>query len=160
MHFETSSCCKTYLENSSENVLTDFFWQNNDQCRRFIAAVDSMPMSLSWMRCQFQADIADDQPISLTIFILLINNRIVHEGQQSPHDRVNLKYTVIFLAPLVHTGLLLADITSTSHNPTLSRYLTWLGDFILIRQISMPDRNCQYLSMPMWSMQSIWIRQM
>ncbi len=96
-----------------------------------------------------QADIADDQPISLTIFILLINDRIGHEDKQSPHDRDNLKYTVIFLVPLVHTGLLLADITSTPHNPALSRYLTWLGDFNLIRQISMPDRNGQYLSMPM-----------
>ncbi len=128
------------------------FWQNNDQCRRFIATVDSKPMSLSWMRWQFQADIADDQPISLTIIILLINSRIGPEDQQSPHDRVNLKYAVIFLAPLVHTGLLLADITSTCHNPTLSRYLTWLADFNVIRQISMPDRNGQYLSMPMWSM--------
>ncbi len=73
------------------------FWQNNDQCRRFIAAVDSKPMSLSWMRWQSHADIADDQPISLTIFILLINSRIGHEGQQSPNDCVNLKYTVIFL---------------------------------------------------------------
>ncbi len=61
--------------------------------------------------------------MSLTIFILLINSRIGHEDQQSLHDRVYLKYTVIFLAPLVHTGLLLADITSTPHNPTLSRYL-------------------------------------
>ncbi len=55
-------------------------------------------MSLSWMRWQSQADIADDQPISLTIFILLINSRIGHANQQSPHDRINLKYTVIFLA--------------------------------------------------------------
>ncbi len=129
-----------------------FIWQNNDQCRHCIAAVDSKPMSLSWMRWQSQADIAGDQPISLSIFVLLINGRIGHEDQQSPHDRVNLKYTVIFLAPIVHTGLLLVDITSTPHNPTLSRYLTWLGDFNLLRQISMPDRNGQYLSMPMWSM--------
>ncbi len=57
MHFENSPCCKTYLENSSENFLTDFFWQNKDQCRRFIAAVDSKPMSLSWMSWQFQVDI-------------------------------------------------------------------------------------------------------
>ncbi len=119
-----------YLENSSENFLTDFFgktmiWQNI----HFIATVDSKPMSLSWMRWQSQADIADDHPISLTIFILLINSRIGHEDQQSPHDRVNLKYTVIFLAKLVYTDLLLANIASTPHNPTLSRYLTWLGDF-------------------------------
>ncbi len=87
--------------------------------------------------------IADDQPISLTIFILLIISRIGHEEQQSPHDRVNLKYTVIFLAPLVHTGLSLADITSTPHNPTLSRYLTWLVEFNLIHHISMADRNGQ-----------------
>ncbi len=143
-----------------QNVLGKFvrkfsdrlFWQNNEQSRRFIAAVDSTPMSLSWMRWQSQADIADDQSISLTIFILLIKSWIGHEDQQSPHDRVNLKYTVIFLTPLVHTGILLADITSTPHNPTLSRYLTWLGDFYLIHQISMPDRNDQYLNMPMWSM--------
>ncbi len=85
------------------------FWQNNDQCRHFIAAID--------------------QPISLTIFILLNNGRIGHEGQQWPHNRVNLKYMVIFLAPLVYTDLLLADITSTPHNPTVSRYLAWLGFF-------------------------------
>ncbi len=42
--------CKTYLEKSSENFLTEFFWQNNDKCRHFIAAVDNKPMSLSWMR--------------------------------------------------------------------------------------------------------------
>ncbi len=136
-----------------QNVLGKFvrkfsdrrFWQNNDQCRRFIAAADSKPMSLSWVRWQFQADITYN-------FILLINSRIGHDDQQSPHGRVNLKYTVIFLAPLVNTGLLLGDITSTPHNPTLSRYLTWLGDFSLIRQISMPGRNGQYLSMPTWSM--------
>ncbi len=58
-HFENSSFCKTYLENSSKN----------DQCRRFIAAVDSKPMSLSWMRWQSQADIAGDQPMSLTVFL-------------------------------------------------------------------------------------------
>ncbi len=58
----------------------------------------------------------------LQFFILLINGRVGHEGQQSPHDRINLKYKVIFVAPLVHTDVLLADITSTPHNPTLSRY--------------------------------------
>ncbi len=137
-----------------------FFWQNNDVCRNFIAALDSKPMSLSSMRWQSQADIARNQPISLTIFILLINGRIGHEGQQWPHNRVNLKYTVVFLAPLVHTDLLLADITSTPRNPTLSRYLMWLADFNLISQISMPIRDGQYLSMPMWSMYGIWIRQM
>ncbi len=123
-----------------QNVLGKFgrkfsdriFWQNSDQCRHFIAAVDSKPMSLSWMRWQLQANIADDQPISLTIFILLINGRIGHEGQQWPHNRVNLKYTVIILAPLVHTDVLLADITFTPHYPPLSRYLTWLGDFNLM----------------------------
>ncbi len=140
-----------------QNVLGKFvrkfsdrlFWQNNDQCRRFITAVDSKPMSLSWMRWQSHADISDDQPISLTILILLINSRSGHEDQQSPHDCVYLKYTVICLAPLVHTGLLLADITSTPHNPTPSRYLTWLGDFNSIRHIPIPKRNGQYLSMPM-----------
>ncbi len=51
-----------------QNVLGKFsdrlFWQNNDQCRHFIAAVDSKPKSLSWMRWQSQADTAGDQPIS------------------------------------------------------------------------------------------------
>ncbi len=121
------------------------FWHNNDQCRRFIAAVDSKPMSLSWMRWQSQADITN------SIF-LLINGWIGHEGQQWPHNHVNLKHKVLFLAPLVHTGILLTDITSTLHNPTLSRYLTWLGDFNLIRYIPMSNRNDQYLIMPMWSM--------
>ncbi len=129
-----------------QNVLGKFvrkfsdrlFWQNNDQCRHFIATVDSNPMSLWWMRWQSHAHIADDHPISLTIFILLINSRIGHKDQQSPHDRVNLKYMVIFLTPLVHTDILLANIASTPHNPTLSRYLTWLGDFNLIHQISIP----------------------
>ncbi len=37
------------------------------------------------------------------------------------------------MAPLVHTDLLLADIIFKPHNPTLNRYLTWLGDFYLIR---------------------------
>ncbi len=85
------------------------------------------------MRWQSQADITGDQPISLAIFILLINGRIGHEDQQWPHNRVNLKCTVIFLAPHVHMDLLLADITFTPHNPTLNRNLTWLGDFNLIR---------------------------
>ncbi len=140
-----------------QNVLGKFvwkisvwiFWQNNDQYRHFIAAVGSKPVSLPWMRWQSQADIAGDQSISLTIFILLIKGGIGHEGQQSPNDLVNLKYAVIFLVPFVHTGLWLADITSTHHNPTLNRYLTWLGDFNLSHHISMPDRNVQYLSMPM-----------
>ncbi len=116
-----------------QNVLGKFvwtfsgriFWQNNDQCRYFMAAGDSKPISLSWMRWQPRADVTGDQPISLTTFILLINGRIGHEGQQWPHNCVNLKYTVIFLAPLVHTELLLVDITFTPHNPTRSRYLTW-----------------------------------
>ncbi len=102
-----------------------FIWQNTDQWRHFIANV------IVVMRWQSQADIAGVQPISLTIWILLINIRIGHEDQQSPHDRVNLKYTVIFLASLVHTDFLLADITSTSHNPTLSRYLTRFSRFQL-----------------------------
>ncbi len=68
--------------------------------------------------------IAGDQPISLTIFILLIKGRIGREGQQSPHGLVNFKYTVIFLAPLVHTDLLQANITSMPHNPALSLYVT------------------------------------
>ncbi len=56
---------------------------------------------------------------------------------------------VILLAPLVHADLLLAEITSTPHKPTLSQCLTWLDEFNLIRHISMPNRNGQYLSMPM-----------
>ncbi len=64
-----------------------FIWQNNDQCRHFIAAVDSKPMSLSWMGWQSQADIAGDQLILLAIFILLINGRIGHEGHISMPDR-------------------------------------------------------------------------
>ncbi len=51
-----------------QNVLGKFvrkftariFWQNNDQCRHFIVAVYSKPMSLSWMRWQSQVDIAGD----------------------------------------------------------------------------------------------------
>ncbi len=50
MNFENESCCKSYMENSDDNFLTDFFWQNNVQCRRFIAAADSKPMPLSWFR--------------------------------------------------------------------------------------------------------------
>ncbi len=117
--------------------------KNNDQRK---AAVDSKPMSLSWMRWQSQADIAGEQAISLAIVILLINGRIGHEGQQWPHGRVNLKNTVIFLAPPLPIALLLADITFMPHNPTLSRYRTWLGDFNLTRHISMPNRTGQYFS--------------
>ncbi len=92
----------------------------------------SQPLSIvSQCHCHEWDD--NPKPISLTIFILLINGRIGREGQQWPHNRVNLNYTVIFLAPLVHTDLLLADIIFTSNNPALNRYLTWLGDFNLIR---------------------------
>ncbi len=83
----TSAACKSYSFSETrgyvvlwklvllQNVLGKFvrkfssrlFCQNNDQCRRSIVAVDSKPMSLSWMRWQSQADIAGDQPISLTI---------------------------------------------------------------------------------------------
>ncbi len=42
---------------------------------------------------------------------------------------VGLATRVTFLAPLVHTDLLLSDFTPTPNNRILSRYLTWLGDF-------------------------------
>ncbi len=58
-------------------------------------------------------------------------------------NRVSLKYVVIFLVLLVHAEPLLADITSMPHNPTLSRYQAWFGDFNFIRHMSMPNRNSQ-----------------
>ncbi len=64
-HFEKLPLCKTYLENSSENFLTEFFGKT------MISAEISWPLSLPWMKWQSQADIAGNQPISLTIFILL-----------------------------------------------------------------------------------------
>ncbi len=151
MYFENSPFSETYMENSSENFLTDFFWQNNDQYRHFIATVDSKLKSLPWMRWKSQADIAGVQPISLTIFISLIKGRTGCEGQQSPHDHINLKYTVIFLASLVHTDFWLAGITSTPHSLTLSRYLAWFGDFNSSHHLSMPHHYGQYFSMPRWS---------
>ncbi len=51
------------LQNVLGKFFDNFFWQNNDHYRHFIAAVDSKPMSLPWMRRQPQADIAGDQPI-------------------------------------------------------------------------------------------------
>ncbi len=41
---------------------------------------------------------------------------------------------------------LLADITSVHRKPTLNQYLKWLGNFNLM---PIPNRNCQYLNMPM-----------
>ncbi len=109
------------------------FLQSNVQSRYFVAAVDSGPISLPWMRWQSQADITGDQPISITI------------------KRANLKYNGIFLAPVIHTDLLLADITSIPHNPILSRYLTCWDDFNFIRYISILNPTGQYLTMSMWS---------
>ncbi len=48
-------------------------------------------------------------------------------------ERANSECMGIFLARIVHTDVLLADITSMPHNTILSRYLTQLGDFKLNR---------------------------
>ncbi len=61
----------------SWKIRPKIFWQNNDQCTHFKAAADSKPMSLLWMRWKSQADIAGDQPIPLTMFILLINELLI-----------------------------------------------------------------------------------
>ncbi len=77
-HFENSSCCKTYLENSSENCLTDFFGKT------MISADVSQSLSIvSQCHCRGWDD--NPKPISLIFFILLINSMIGHEDQQSPH---------------------------------------------------------------------------
>ncbi len=108
-NYSLQAVAKAYMENSPlgkffRKFSGRIFLRNNAQCRYFVAAVDSGPISLSY---QSQADITGDQPISITI------------------KRANLKHIEIFLAPFVHANLLLADITSMPHNPILSRCLTW-----------------------------------
>ncbi len=47
---ENSSLLKNILGKFVRKLSDRIVSQNNDQCRHFIAAVDSKPMSLSWMR--------------------------------------------------------------------------------------------------------------
>ncbi len=54
----------------------------------------------------------------------------------------------IFLTPVAHADLLLADTTSMRHNPTQPIYDV-VVDFYFIRHLQMPNRNGQYLNMPM-----------
>ncbi len=49
----------------------------------------------------------------------------------------------IWCGPIVHVELLLANVTSMPHNPILSRYLAWWGDFNFIRYMSKPNRTGQ-----------------
>ncbi len=72
-----------------------------------------------------------DQPISPIVSILLMYDRIGHEGQHYPLNCVNEKLSVIFLSPLALTVVL------------LSLYMTWIGDFNFIRRTSMSSRNGQ-----------------
>ncbi len=52
-----------FVEKVSDRISS----QTNFQCRYFVAAVRSGPISLPWMRCRSQTGIIDDQPISFTI---------------------------------------------------------------------------------------------
>ncbi len=51
----------------------------------------------------------------------------------------------VFLAPIVHTDMLLADITSMPHNliSDINRHLTWLGDFDFVRHVNNDVSNGQ-----------------
>ncbi len=105
---ENSSNYKMCMEKLSEKYL---FLQNNVQCKYFVDAIDSGPTSLQWIiLCRYRWRSADIVNYETCQFELYGNS----------------------LAPIVHADLLLADITSMSHNLIFSRYLTWLGVFDFI----------------------------
>ncbi len=116
------------------NFLTKFF------CKTMFSADISWPRSIVG-RYHCHGWDGDQKPTSLMI----------------SRYRKQLNVTIwsilrIFLAPIVHVDLLLADITSKQHNPILSRYPAWLGKFDLISHMSMPNLNDLYFNMPMSSM--------
>ncbi len=78
------------------------------------------------VQCKYFVDAIDSGPTSLI---------------SSTMKRVNLQYMGMFLAPVIQADFLQVDITSMSHTPILSRYLTWLGDFDFIGYMPILNRK-------------------